>query len=132
MPKAETKTKKARRKRELKSAGLTPPECSTTATGELAPVAGRVEQEGGAVLACYRDPLGGHALLLAALPIDRIEPTPFQRDLSDAHHKRLADVMQKTGRFLDPLIAVPAPKEGFWTPNGYHRLAAMRRPLQRR
>ena len=61
------------------------------------------------------------------LPIDAVEPTPFQRDLSDAHHKRLADVINKTGRFLDPIIAVVAPKGGFWTPNGRHRLEAMRR-----
>jgi ParB family chromosome partitioning protein len=86
-----------------------------------------VEQEGGAVLAGYRDPLGGHPLLVAILPIDHVEPTPFQRDLSEAHHKRLAGVIEKTGRFLDPVIVVPAPKQGFWTPNGYHRLEAMRR-----
>jgi ParB family transcriptional regulator, chromosome partitioning protein len=61
------------------------------------------------------------------LPIDAVEPTPFQRDLSDAHHKRLADVINKTGRFLDPVIAVVAPRNGFWTPNGRHRLEAMRR-----
>ena len=65
--------------------------------------------------------------LLAILPIDAVEPTPFQRDLSDTHHKRLADVINKTGRFLDPIIAVIAPKGGFWTPNGRHRLEAMRR-----
>jgi ParB family chromosome partitioning protein len=65
--------------------------------------------------------------LLAILPIDAIEPPPFQRDLSDAHHKRLADVIAKTGRYLDPVIAVVAPTQGFWTPNGRHRLAAMRR-----
>jgi hypothetical protein len=61
------------------------------------------------------------------LPIDAVEPTPFQRDLSDAHHKRLADVINKTGRFLDPIIVVTAPRDGFWTPNGRHRLEAMRR-----
>src|SRR6202022_4165215 len=60
-------------------------------------------------------------------PSTRIEPTPFQRDLSDTHHKRLADVIAKTGRYLDPVIAVVAPSQGFWTPNGRHRLAAMRR-----
>ena len=75
----------------------------------------------------YKEPLGGHQMLLSILPIDKIEPTPFQRDLSDAHHKRLADVISKTGRFLDPVIAVVAPKGGFWTPNGRHRLEAMRR-----
>jgi ParB family chromosome partitioning protein len=56
----------------------------------------------------YKEPLGGHPLLLSILPIDAVEPTPFQRDLSDAHHKRLADVINKTGRFLDPIIAVGA------------------------
>jgi ParB family chromosome partitioning protein len=75
----------------------------------------------------YKEPLGGHPVLLSILPIDAVEPTPFQRDLSDAHHKRLADVINKTGRFLDPIIAVVAPKGGFWTPNGRHRLEAMRR-----
>jgi ParB family chromosome partitioning protein len=29
--------------------------------------------------------------------------------------------------FLDPIICVTAPKIGFWTPNGMHRLAALRR-----
>ena len=61
------------------------------------------------------------------LPIGAVEPTPFQRDLSDAHHKSLADVINKTGRFLDPIIAVVAPRNGFWTPNGRHRFEAMRR-----
>ena len=59
--------------------------------------------------------------------LSKVEPTPFQRDLSDAHHKKLADVIDKTGIFLDPIICVTAPKEGFWTPNGMHRLMAMRR-----
>lgn len=86
-----------------------------------------VEKSGGCVIGSYKDPLSGHPLLLAVLPIDAIEPTPFQRDLSDTHHKRLADVINRIGRFLDPVIAVTAPKEGFWTPNGRHRLEAMRR-----
>jgi ParB family transcriptional regulator, chromosome partitioning protein len=86
-----------------------------------------IEKVGGRLVASYKEPLGGHPVLLAILPIDAIEPTPFQRDLSDAHHKRLADVIAKTGRYLDPVIAVVAPGQGFWTPNGRHRLAAMRR-----
>jgi ParB family chromosome partitioning protein len=38
-------------------------------------------------------------------------------------------VITKTGRFLDPIVAITAPDEvgGFWTPNGRHRLEAMRR-----
>jgi len=130
--KAATKTKKPAkrrvpRKRQPKSAGLEPRDCATGIVDELAPVVQRVEQEGGAVLAGYRDPLGGHPLLMAILPIDHVQPTPFQRDLSEAHHKRLAGVIEKTGRFLDPVIVVPAPQMGFWTPNGFHRLEAMRR-----
>ena len=66
-------------------------------------------------------------MLIAILPIDRIEPTPFQRDLSQTHHRKLADVIDRTGLFLDPVIAVTAPGKGFWTPNGRHRLEAMRR-----
>ena len=86
-----------------------------------------VEQCGGIVTGQYLDPIGGQPLLLAVLPIDRVEPTPFQRDVSDAHHKKLADVIDRTGIFLDPIIAITAPGGGFWTPNGGHRLAAMRR-----
>jgi len=86
-----------------------------------------VEKEGGLVLAAYREPLGKHAMLFAVLPVGSVEPTPFQRDVSDMHHKRLADVIDKTGYFLDPIIAITAPGKGFWTPNGGHRLAAMRR-----
>jgi len=86
-----------------------------------------IERAGGCIVGSYKEPLGGHPVLLSILPVDAVEPTPFQRDLSDAHHKRLADVINKTGRFLDPIVAVPAPGGGFWTPNGRHRLEAMRR-----
>jgi ParB family chromosome partitioning protein len=96
-------------------------------SGEIAEIRRRIEQEGGVVIAAYREPLGGNPVLFAALPIDKVEPTPFQRDLSEAHHKKLAGVLDKTGLFLDPVIAITAPKVGFWTPNGRHRLAAMQR-----
>src|SRR5262249_43928753 len=75
----------------------------------------------------YRDPVGGNWQLLAVLPVDRIEPTPFQRDISDTHVARLADVINRLDRFLDPVIAVPGGDDRFWTPNGHHRLAALRR-----
>src|SRR4051812_25764187 len=93
--------------------------------GPAAEIAARIVKVGGRLIAAYKEPLGGHPVLLAILPINAIEPTPFQRDLSDTHHKRLADVITKTGRYLDPVIAVTAPTEGFWIPNGRHRLAAM-------
>jgi ParB family chromosome partitioning protein len=86
-----------------------------------------VESVGGQLVGSYRDPLGREPVLVAILPIESVEPTPFQRDLSQAHHRRLADVLDRTGMFLDPIIAVTAPEKGFWTPNGMHRLMAMRR-----
>ena len=85
-----------------------------------------IEDDGGAVLGMYRDPLGSHWQLLAALPLNRVEPTPFQRDLSEAHVGRLAAAIDKLDRYLDPVIAVPAGGGKYWSPNGYHRLGAMR------
>lgn len=92
----------------------------------LARVAERIERDGGAVLGSYRDPLGGNWQILAALPIDRVEPTPFQRDLSESHVERLATAIDKLDRYLDPVVAVPALDGLYWSPNGYHRLGAMR------
>ncbi len=88
---------------------------------------GAVSKKKAAPFSAYRNPLGGNPLVLASLPIDRVEPTPFQRDLSEAHHKKLAGVIDRTGIFLDPVIAITGPDGGFWTPNGRHRLAAMQR-----
>jgi len=116
------------RKAKAGSKGLGPLECRLEqTTGAAGQVSEAIEKCGGCVVGSYKEPLGGHPVLLGVLPIDAVEPTPFQRDLSDTHHKRLADVINKTGQFLDPIIAVVAPTKGFWTPNGRHRLAAMRR-----
>jgi ParB family chromosome partitioning protein len=100
-------------------AGAQPP----AVVGELSQA---IQDDGGSVLAAYRDPLGGHWQLLAALPLDRVEPTPFQRDISEAHVGRVANAIDKLGRYLDPVIAVPAGEGLYWSPNGYHRLSAMR------
>ena len=120
--------KRAPKKAAARSRGIEPQACALGATDSgIAEITRRIEAEGGAVLGAYREPLGGNPVVFASLPIDKVEPTPFQRDLSEAHHKKLAGVLDKTGLFLDPVIAITAPKEGFWTPNGRHRLAAMRR-----
>jgi len=120
--------RKRPRKAKPGTKGLQPSECILeNRSGAIAEVADAVEKVGGCVIGSYKEPLGGHPLLLSIVPIGTVEPTPFQRDLSDTHHKRLADVINKTGRFLDPIIAITAPKGGFWTPNGRHRLEAMRR-----
>ncbi|KPK16416.1 MAG: chromosome partitioning protein ParB [Betaproteobacteria bacterium SG8_41] len=122
------KRKRAPRKAAAASRGIAPEDCRLAAgSAEIAAVRRRIEEEGGAVLGAYRDPLGGNPLVLASLPIDKVEPTPFQRDLSEAHHKKLAGVIDRTGIFLDPVIAITGPDGGFWTPNGRHRLAAMQR-----
>jgi ParB family chromosome partitioning protein len=85
----------------------------------------RVRRAGGAVAGAYRDPLGGNPLVLAVLPLGLVAPTPFQRELSPTHVRRLAERIEQSGAFLDPIIAVSDPgRAGFWTPNGRHRLAA--------
>jgi ParB family chromosome partitioning protein len=123
-----TKRKRASRKAKPKTKGLEALDCRLdSSANDIRDVAARVDKEGGAVVGSWRDPLGGSPLVVAVLPLDSVEPTPFQRDLSEAHHKKLAGVIEKTGQFLDPIITVPAPDRGFWTPNGRHRLEAMRR-----
>jgi ParB family chromosome partitioning protein len=120
--------RKTPKKAAPRSRGIQPGQCRVeTMSAPAAEVAQRVLDEGGHVIGCYIEPLGGNPLLFAALPIDSVEPTPFQRDLSDAHYKKLSGVIDKTGLFLDPVIAITAPGKGFWTPNGRHRLEAMRR-----
>ena len=89
-------------------------------------LAAAIEEDGGSVLATYRDPLGGHWQLLAGLPIDLVEPTPYQRDLSEAHVARLCSAIDRLGRYLDPMIVVRTEEGKYWTPNGNHRLAALR------
>jgi len=104
--------------------------CSGKATRELDALSTQVEEAGGVVVGSYRDPLGGNCLALAALPIETVAPTPFQRDLSEAHAKKLAEAIDQVGAFLDPIIAVPTSrgedKVRFWTPNGYHRFSALK------
>jgi ParB family chromosome partitioning protein len=85
-----------------------------------------IEADGGTALSTYRDPLGGHWQIFAGLPIDLIEPTPYQRDLSDAHVAKLCSAIDRLGRYLDPMVVVRTPEGRYWTPNGNHRLAAMR------
>lgn len=90
----------------------------------LAALSARIREVGGAPVGAYREPLSGKPLLVAVLPYKAVEPTPFQRDLSPTHTKRLAQKIEETGLFLDPLIVVQAPDGRLWTPNGRHRHAA--------
>ncbi|HET9465234.1 MAG TPA: hypothetical protein VFO71_06880 [Gemmatimonadales bacterium] len=140
---------KPRRKKkaaaEPRSRGIAPDDIGAgTQPSALTRLAQAIEADGGTVLAPYKDPLGGNWQLFAALPIDLVEPTPFQRDLSKPHVERLAAAIDKLGRYLDPMIVVRGERpveeigegregqEGeagahpYWTPNGNHRLAALR------
>jgi ParB family chromosome partitioning protein len=118
---------KRRKKVEPGSRGLTAGELGEGARpAEVSALARAVEADGGGVIGSYRDPLGGAWQLVVALPIERVAPTPFQRDVSETHMKRLATRIEELGRFLDPIIAVRRTDGTYWTPNGNHRLHAMR------
>jgi ParB family chromosome partitioning protein len=91
---------------------------------EVAALVALVRAAGGAPIGAYHEPLGGRALLLASVPLSAVQPTPFQRDLSPTHARRLATKIDETAAFLDPLIVVRGEDGRLWTPNGRHRLAA--------
>ncbi|TME92272.1 MAG: chromosome partitioning protein ParB [Chloroflexi bacterium] len=93
-------------------------------------IAERIEKAKGAIIGAYRDPYAGEPVVVASLPLAAVEATPFQRDLSRTHAERLATAIGAAGLFLDPVIAIPT-RDGFWSPNGRHRLAAAKQLGQR-
>lgn len=90
----------------------------------VAPLVEEINAVGGAAIGAYAEPLSGRPILVASIPIKAVQPTPFQRDLSPTHTKRLAEKIDEAGSFLDPLIVVRGEDGKLWTPNGRHRLAA--------
>ena len=76
-----------------------------------------IESDGGAALAAYQEPLGARWQIFALIPAAMLQGTPFQRDLSPAHLKRLGEVMKKLRRFTEPVVVVRV-DGGYWTPNG--------------
>jgi ParB family chromosome partitioning protein len=115
-----------RKKAAPASVGLSAAETRQVTSREIDALAAQVDADGGAVLGRYSDPFGGTPLLLVALPVNQVEPTPYQRDPSEAHVKRLMTVIEKLGRFLDPIVAVRQDDQ-YWTPNGNHRLQALKK-----
>ena len=115
-----------RKKVAASSLGLAATDTAQVDAGDLESLAGAITDAGGAVLARYRDPVGGKPLILASVPVDRVEPTPYQRDASETHVKRLMGVIEKIGLFLDPIIVIQQ-DGGYWTPNGNHRLQALKK-----
>jgi ParB family chromosome partitioning protein len=119
-------TRKPRRKKlEPASRGLRVGEVAAPEADAGRALSEAIRADGGVPLGTYRDPYGGHTVVVASLPIEKVEPTPYQRDASQPHVKRLASAIERVDRYLDPLIVVR--KNGhYWTPNGNHRLLAMR------
>jgi ParB family transcriptional regulator, chromosome partitioning protein len=123
-PKRAPSTRKPRKPKPKASSPLSVAQVGETAAG-TEELAQHVKDDGGTVLASYREPYGGNKVLLVALPIDKVEPTPYQRDVSPAHVKKLARSIEKVGRFLDPILVVRQDSK-YWVPNGGHRLAALK------
>jgi ParB family chromosome partitioning protein len=124
--KTAAKKRRPRRKKPEGPVGLGAGELGGERPPEIARLIERVGAEG-SVLGAYREPLGGHWVVLASLPVERVEPTPYQRDPSKAHVEKIARVLEKVGRFLDPIILSPAGDGRYWTPNGNHRLQALKK-----
>jgi ParB family chromosome partitioning protein len=127
---ATKKTPAKRRSKKVKepsTVGLAALDCAAKdEPAEVEKLRAQVAADGGAVLGCYREPFAGEWTLLVSLPIEKVEPTPYQRELSEAHANRLSGVIPKVGRFLDPVV-LTRHANGYWTPNGMHRLVAMQR-----
>ncbi|HYS20227.1 MAG TPA: ParB N-terminal domain-containing protein [Gemmatimonadales bacterium] len=129
MAEKQEKKKTARRKPKqavVESRGLGAKQLVAAPPPALQKLQETIEADGGTVLGTYRDPLGGNWQILAGLPLGKVQPTPYQRDLSETHVARLAKAIDKLDRFLDPVIAVRSNDGTYWTPNGYHRLGALR------
>jgi ParB family chromosome partitioning protein len=116
---------KRRKKVAAASVGLTPGE-TREVDAATKTLGSQIDDDGGNVIGSFSDPFGGHGAVFAVLPLDRVEPTPYQRDPSDAHVKRLMTVIEKVGSFLDPIITIRK-DDGYWTPNGNHRLQALKK-----
>lgn len=124
-PSARKKSNRGKLAPNAKSRGLSAEEVALPLDqSDVAEVTALIRKAGGAPIGAYRDPLGGRPLVLASLPCGAIQPTPFQRDLSPTHTKRLAQKIEEAQAFLDPLIVVRGEDGRLWTPNGRHRLAA--------
>ncbi len=88
----------AKARRGLKASEIILPLESPLLVGLLS----EVRDAGGVAIGAYHEPLTGRPVLFASLPLKSIQPSPFQRDLSPTHVKRLAQKIEESGSFLDP------------------------------
>jgi len=85
----------------------------------------QVARDGGRVLAVYQEPVGDHWQIFCLLPRTKVESSPYQRDVSPTHAKRLTEAVKKLDRFIDPIVVVSPEAGVYWTPNGNHRRVAL-------
>jgi ParB family chromosome partitioning protein len=78
-------------------------------------LAEQVDRDGGHVLAIYQEPVGEHWQVFCLLPRAKVEASPYQRDVSPTHVKRLTEAVKRVDRFAGV----------YWTPNGNHRRVAL-------
>ena len=126
MARSASKGPRSRKRKVPEPMGLLPAETGGKPPKAVEDLCGAIEDDGGKVIAPYREPLGGHWVILAALPVEQVGPTPYQRGLSETHVKRLTDVIARTDRYLDPVIAFRAAPREYQTPNGHHRTSALK------
>jgi ParB family transcriptional regulator, chromosome partitioning protein len=98
-----------------------------TASRDAQALATQVERDGGHVLALYQEPVGDHWQIFCLLPRDKVDASPYQRDVSPTHAKRLTEAVKKLDRFVDPIVAVSPEPGVYWTPNGNHRRTALQK-----
>jgi len=79
-PKKAASPRKKKVKAEAGSVGLTVAEMTTgTPPAEVTKLKKQIEDAGGRELAVYREPFGGYWVALAALPLEKVKPTPKSR-----------------------------------------------------
>jgi ParB family transcriptional regulator, chromosome partitioning protein len=88
-------------------------------------LAEQVARDGGHVLAVYQEPVGEHWQLFCLLPRPKVVASPYQRDVSPTHVKRLTEAVKRIDRFIDPIVVVSPEPGVYWTPNGNHRRTAL-------
>ena len=88
-------------------------------------LAAQVERDGGQTLAIYQEPVGDHWQLFCLLPRAKVIASPYQRDVSPTHAKRLTEAVKRLDRFVDPIVVVSPEAGVYWTPNGNHRRTAL-------
>jgi ParB family transcriptional regulator, chromosome partitioning protein len=122
-------TRGKRKPKDAGSTGLAPADAASGGADADA-LMKQVAADGGVALAHYRDPLFGKTVVVAILPVGKVTRTAYQRDVSEAHVDKLVDAMQRTGAYLDPIIAVRDESDAehpYHSPNGGHRLSALTR-----